>query len=90
MTVLRGGGRLTTKVNITFFVGNEVLNIFHLTIFSQKSNIFQNNGEKLFLGGMTIFAGTDRGTTKMNITFVLGIGVPNTVFKFFSQKIPYR
>ncbi len=45
----RGGGRLATKINITFFVGIEVLNIFYLTIFSKKNNIFHNNGEKLFL-----------------------------------------
>ncbi len=34
-----GGWRLATKINITFFVGTEILNIFHLTIFSEK-NIF--------------------------------------------------
>ncbi len=28
MAVLRERGRLVTKINITFFVGNEVLNIF--------------------------------------------------------------
>ncbi len=27
--VLRGRGRLVTKINVTFFVGNEVINIFH-------------------------------------------------------------
>ncbi len=36
---------MAAKVNITFFVGNEVLNIFHLTIFFEKNNIFQNNWE---------------------------------------------
>ncbi len=35
---------------------------------------------------MTIFKGTRRRTTKMNITFSGGKGVPNTVFKFFPQK----
>ncbi len=29
MNVFRGRGRLRTKINITLFVGNEVLNIFH-------------------------------------------------------------
>ncbi len=33
-------GRLATNVNITFFVGFEVLNIFHLTIFSKKKQYF--------------------------------------------------
>ncbi len=27
------GGRLATKMNITFFVGLEVLNIFYVTVF---------------------------------------------------------
>ncbi len=36
MIVLRGKGCLATKINITFFVGNAVLNIFHLTIFLKK------------------------------------------------------
>ncbi len=56
VTVLRGGGSLARKINITFFVGIDVLNIFHITTFSKKKrNIFQNNNKKLFLGGMTIF-----------------------------------
>ncbi len=37
MTVLRGRGHLATKINITFFVIYENLNIFHLTIFSKKN-----------------------------------------------------
>ncbi len=32
MAVLRDRGRLVTKINITFFVENEVLHIFHRTI----------------------------------------------------------
>ncbi len=51
-----GRGRLGTKINITFFVGVEVLNIFHLIIFPKK-NFFQSNSEKVFLGCMTIFEG---------------------------------
>ncbi len=39
-TILRGRECLATKINITIFVGNEVLNIFHLTIFSEKKTIF--------------------------------------------------
>ncbi len=31
-----GRGRLAIKINITFFVGINVLNIFHLTTFSKK------------------------------------------------------
>ncbi len=36
MTILKGGGSLATKINITFFVCIEVLNIFHTIIFSKK------------------------------------------------------
>ncbi len=51
MIVWRGAGRLATKVAKPFFVvGIEVLNIFHLTIFWRKNNIFQNNHEKNFCG----------------------------------------
>ncbi len=44
-------GRLTTKINITFFMGTEVLNIFHLTILKKKKNnnhISRNNSAKSF------------------------------------------
>ncbi len=34
---LRGEGRLTTKISITFFVGIEILNIFHLINFRKKT-----------------------------------------------------
>ncbi len=32
-----GRGRLATKINTIFFVGIDVLNIFHLTIFLKKT-----------------------------------------------------
>ncbi len=83
-------GCLATKINVTFFVGIDVFNIFHSTTFSKKNNIFQNNSEKLLLAGMTIFEGTGRQTTKMNITFFWGNGIPNTVLFFFSKNAPYR
>ncbi len=63
---------------------------FSFNSFFKKNNIFQNNSKKLFFGGMTIFEGMGRRTTKMNVTFFLGYGVPNTVFKFFLQKTTYR
>ncbi len=62
MTVLRGRGCLAKKINITFCVENEVLNSFHLTIFL-KQTIFS----KITFGGITIFEGKGRRTTKMNI-----------------------
>ncbi len=57
MTHFEGRGHLATKINITFFVGIDVLNIFYLTTFSKKNNIFQNISEKLFLGVVTVFEG---------------------------------
>ncbi len=32
-----GRGHMATKINITFFVGIDVLNIFYLTSFSKKT-----------------------------------------------------
>ncbi len=67
MTVLRGGASAKKNQYNLFFVGIDVLNIFHLTTFSKKKKKFQNNTEKLFLGGMTIFEETGRRMTKMNL-----------------------
>ncbi len=39
---------------------------------------------------MTIFQGMGCRTTKMNITFSMGNGIPNTAFNFFPQKPPNR
>ncbi len=39
---------------------------------------------------MTIFEGKGRPMTRMNVTFSVSNGVPNTVFKFFPQKHPCR
>ncbi len=35
-----GRGCLATKISITFFVGIDVLNIFHFTTFSKKKQYF--------------------------------------------------
>ncbi len=61
-------------------------NFFEKTIFSKikAKNYF------FWVGGVTIFEGIWDRTTKMNITLFLRRGVPNTVFKFFSQKTSYR
>ncbi len=39
---------------------------------------------------MTIFQGMGCRMTKMNITFSMRNGVPNTALKFFPEKSPYR
>ncbi len=35
-------------------MGNKVLDVFSFNNFFVRSNIFRENGEKIFLGGMTI------------------------------------
>ncbi len=90
MFFLRGRTCLVTKININFFVRNEVLNIFHITIFSknktkQNSEITEKNNF-FGVGGMTIFQRMGCWTTKMSITFSMGNGIPNTALKFFPQK----
>ncbi len=52
MIILRRKRRLATKVNISFFVGNDVLNIFYVIIFLKKT-IFLKWSQK------TIFEGHD-------------------------------
>ncbi len=61
---------------------------FSFDNFFEKTNIFQNNDEKLFLWGMTIFEGTGRRKTKMNITFFWGEMVYQIQFLTFFLKNP--
>ncbi len=93
MPVLRGGQRLATKINITFFLGIDVLNIFHFTTWKKKKTIFSKITVKNYfprVGGAEAdhFWGDGRRSTEMNITFFGGNGVPSTGLKFFSQKKP--
>ncbi len=46
--LLKGRGQLATKMNITFFLGNEILNKFSSNNFFEKSNIIGENEEKNF------------------------------------------
>ncbi len=56
MTIFITQRYLTPKLNITFFMGNEVLNIFSSNNFFDNRNIFGENGKKIFFfgGGMVI------------------------------------
>ncbi len=47
-SLLQGRGCLATKMNITFFMRNGVLNILSSNNFFEKNNIFRENGEKKF------------------------------------------
>ncbi len=46
--LLRGRRRPATKMNITFVMGNVVLNIFHLTIFPKNAAFLEKMGKKIF------------------------------------------
>ncbi len=48
-SLLKGNGRLAWKMNLTFLMGNEVLNIFSFNNFFEKSNIFGETGEKFLM-----------------------------------------
>ncbi len=85
-----GSGESGDKYQNNLFCRHRRFEYFSFNNFFKESNIFQNNGERLFLRGVTIFEGMGRRTTKMNITFFWKNGVSNTVFKFFSQKIQCR
>ncbi len=91
MTVLRGGKRLATKINLTFFVGIDVLNIFRLTPFLKKT-LFSTIRENFVVffggGGVTIFEGTGRRTTKMNLNFLFGKWCTKYSFQVFFSKNP--
>ncbi len=50
MTVLKGRVCLATKINVTFFVGNEVLHVFYETIFSKK----KINKKAIFFSEITL------------------------------------
>ncbi len=54
-SLLKGRKCVAIKMNITFFMGNEVLNIFSSNNFFEISNSFGENGEKKFGGNMPIF-----------------------------------
>ncbi len=62
------------KINVTFFITNEVLNILLFSSFSKKKScIFWENGKKPFLGPKSLLMGRGRLVTKMNITFFMGM-----------------
>ncbi len=85
MTVLRRSKCLATKINTIIFIENYVLNSFHSIVFWGKP-IFSKITTKKILAGITIFEGKERRNTKMNITFSVGNGVPNTFLSFFFRK----
>ncbi len=68
-SLLKRKGRLIMKMNITFFMENEVLNMFSSNNFFGKRNIFWENGEKQFWGCEHLLG--DHLRTKNNITLFI-------------------
>ncbi len=62
-------------------MGNEVLNIFSFNNFFEKSNIFEENGEKNF-GESPFFRRKDHFVLKMNITFF----IKNQILNIFMRR----
>ncbi len=63
---------LMPKINITFFITNEVSNILSHTNFFQKCVIFWENARKPFLGPKSLLKERSRLVTRMNINFFMG------------------
>ncbi len=57
---------------VTFFIGNQVSNIFLCYNFFEESPILRENGEKIFVR-CPFFREGDHLTPKMNITFFIKI-----------------
>ncbi len=87
MNVLRGRGRLGTKINITFFVGNEVLNIFHSTIFAKKT-IFSKITAKIIFEGHDLFWGNGASDDKNEYKLSRGKWGNGYCFEVFFSKNP--
>ncbi len=68
-SLLKGRGRLATKMNRTFFMENEVLNIFHWTVFLKKAVFLEKMGKNNFWGTWPFFRRKGHLTLKTNITF---------------------
>ncbi len=90
----KAGAQRQKSIYLKFFDRNEVLNVFHIPIFSKKTTIFsiitEKNNFRMRGGAWPFFREWTVGTTKMNITFSMGNGAPITALKFFPQKSPYR
>ncbi len=71
-SLLKRRGRLATKMNITFFMGNELLNNFSFNNFFEKINVFGENEEKNILWlTWPFFWRRVHFMVKINITFLI-------------------
>ncbi len=74
-SLLKGRGHLATKMNITCFVGNEVLNIFLSNNFCEKSNFPEKIAKKILgdVSNFSIFIFKRKGhlTSKIDTNFFI-------------------
>ncbi len=85
-----GDGMSGDKNKYNLFVGNEVSNIFCLTIFSKKNNIFQSKRKNNFWAGITFFEGSGSRMTKTKWNLFCGKLVTQCCSEvFFFRKTPY-
>ncbi len=76
-----------TKINITSFIKNDVLNIFSFSYFVENPGIFRENHEKLvFPASRPFLRGRVRPIPKINMIFLIPHEVP-TMFSvsYFSE-----
>ncbi len=66
-----GKGRLGTKINITFFMGNEILNIFSSYDFTQEATFTQKKVKKNFGVTRSFLMKWGHLRPKMNINFFI-------------------
>ncbi len=81
-----GRGAPDDKNQYNFFCRHRRFEYVSSNNFFEKKQCSPKYKRKIIFAGVTIFEGTGVRTTKMNITFFLVNGVPNTVFKFFLKK----
>ncbi len=76
---------LSTKINITFFVGIEVLNIFHITIKKKEIPEYQ---QKIMFKGHDHFSGNEVSDDKNEYNLLYGKWATKYGFEIFSSKTP--
>ncbi len=84
---MRERRRLETKINRIFFVGNKVLNIFYLTIFSKKTIFSKITGKKNFWGH-DHFWGNGASDDKNEYNLISGKCHTESCFEVFSSEKP--
>ncbi len=74
------GERLTTKMNVTFFVTNNMSNVFYSATFSKKTEFFEKiikNNFFMACNGRLFFRKRGRLTPKINTTIFITIQLLN-------------